>query len=107
MAWQNDPWYQEASFEEHIEYSIGPLVWRPSQGQLGPRLDPAIGDAPIPYAFGTAFVVTPYIVGGALVVFAPHPALKVAGAAMLVPSPMDAVYFQIGYEFGEEVEEWF
>ena len=107
MAWENDPWYQEASFEEHVEYHLGPLVWRPSQGQLGPRLDPAIEDAPIPYAFATLFVATPYVVGLGLVLFAPHPGLKVAGAAMLVPSPMDAVYFQAGYEVGEEVESWF
>lgn len=107
MAWANDPWYQEASFEEHIEYSLGPLVWRPSQGQLGPRLDPSISEDPVPYAFAAMFVATPYIVGGALVLFAPHPGLKLLGASMLVPSPMDAVYFSAGYEVGEEVESWF
>ena len=55
----------------------------------------------IPFAVGTTFVAIPYVVGGAIVLFAPPP-MKPIGMAMLVPSPMDAVYFAAGYYVGEQ-----
>ncbi len=60
---------------------------------------------PIPLVFGVAAVATPYVIGGAIVLFAP-PWWKPVGAAMLVPSPMDAAYFGVGYQIGEHVEDW-
>lgn len=60
----------------------------------------------IPLAFGAAFVAVPYVVGGAIVVFAPPP-WKPVGLAMLAPSPMDAVYFSAGYYVGEQFVEVF
>jgi hypothetical protein len=60
----------------------------------------------VPFAFGVAAVATPYIMGAALVAFGPPPA-KAFGLGMLVPSPMDAVYFSAGYSFGQQVEDFF
>lgn len=58
----------------------------------------------VPVGTGIAFVATPYLVGAAIVAFAPPP-FKPLGVAMLVPSPMDAVYFGIGYSVGQEIQD--
>ncbi len=72
-----------------------------------PTPSPDLGSVPLPIAMGVAAVATPYLLGGAIVAFAPPP-LKPIGAAMLFPNPAaDAVWFGVGYKFGEEVEDWF
>ena len=80
----------------------------PWVGPLSPLTTPDEGIVanPIPVAVGTAFVVTPYVVGAAIVVFGPPP-LKPVGASMLIPGPSDPILFAMGYYIGEQfVESW-
>ena len=63
-------------------------------------------DHPIPVATGLAFAVAPYVVGAALVAWAPHPGLKMAGASMLVPTGAGEIFwFTVGYGVGTQIED--
>ena len=75
--------------------------------ELDPRWYDELSPAPqdfIPIATAITFVAVPYVIGGAIVLFAPPP-FKPIGMAMLAPSPMDAVYFAAGYWVGEQFVE--
>ena len=88
---RSDQRRQDVSFQEAV-YDVHSWVPEPS----------------IPLFTGLTAAAAPYVAGAALVAFAPNPAWKATGAAMLFPNPVaDAVWFAAGYEFGVQVESLF
>jgi hypothetical protein len=60
----------------------------------------------IPVATGIAFAAAPFVIGSALVAFAPHPGLKMAGASMMIPTGVGEVFwFGVGYGVGTQIEQ--
>ncbi len=100
FEWNSGDWVYEVDIP-------GPYILQWSRQTGRDRIRHA-RERPIPVATGLLFAAAPYAVGAGLVAFAPHPAAKVAGASMMVPTGVGEVFwFTVGYGVGTQVESFF
>jgi hypothetical protein len=83
-----------------LEWTLGTARERITRGILLRHPEP------IPLLTGLAFAATPYVVGAAIVAFAP-PWYKPIGLSMMVPGPSDPLLFAAGFAVGQEIETIF